>query len=159
MFFLNPAPAIIATPLKHKIVWIEADSAVQKAEAAAAKKAAEDQKKASEEEKQWTKGSKSSAKKYVNSISQGEHVLEYRADHFQSTERMLRLRKPRLPARRQSAMPYSPKKKPPNQPKPKAQTPRPHKRRLAASIFHSWMMLLQAARKNLLSAPLVSITH
>lgn len=69
-FFLNPAPAIIATSLKHKIIWIKADSAAQKADAAASKKAAEDQKKAADEEKQWSKGSKSSAKKYANSISQ-----------------------------------------------------------------------------------------
>ena len=25
-FFLNPAPAIIATSLKHKIIWTDADS-------------------------------------------------------------------------------------------------------------------------------------
>jgi hypothetical protein len=70
MFFSNPAPAIIATSLKHQIIWIKADSTVQKADAAASKKAAEDQKKAAEEEKQWAKGSKTNAKKYVDSISQ-----------------------------------------------------------------------------------------
>jgi hypothetical protein len=30
MFFLNPAPAIIATSLKHQIIWIKADSTYRK---------------------------------------------------------------------------------------------------------------------------------